>query len=195
LELGSAAIAIATAHGLWHAAVPVHFTLGGGLAGAQRLKEAEAEYTAAEAMALRGEREGPDEARAACAPLRVQARLGLGSVRHAAAGRARRPEGGARLPAARVLLLRASRQARARPPLWRGGARDCPFDGRTDARCVHFPVPRGNAHAAHRKRPARAAPPAARARDRARDPASRTGARVPPGVGRPSERGTRVPPA
>ena len=80
LELGSAAIAIATAHGLWHAAVPVHFTLGGGLAGAQRLKEAEAEYTAAEAMALRGEREGPDEARAACATLRVQARLGLGSV-------------------------------------------------------------------------------------------------------------------
>lgn len=80
LTIGNAAIAIATQNGLWHAAVPVHFALGAGLAGAQRLKDAEAQYAAAEAVALRGEHEGPEEARSACATLRVQARLGLGSV-------------------------------------------------------------------------------------------------------------------
>lgn len=80
LQLGDAALVIATAQGWWHLAVPVHFALGAGLIGAQRTREAVAQYTAAEAAATRGETEAPEEARAACKSMRLQARLGCGSA-------------------------------------------------------------------------------------------------------------------
>jgi hypothetical protein len=79
-QLGAAALGIATSQGWWHVAVPVHFALAAGLTGAQRLQEAMAEYVAAEATAARGESEGAEEARAACKTMRMQARLGSGSV-------------------------------------------------------------------------------------------------------------------
>lgn len=80
MQLGSAALAIATAQGWWHVAVPVHFALAAGLTGAERHQEAMAQYTAAEAAAVRGESEAPEEARAACKGLRLKARLGSGST-------------------------------------------------------------------------------------------------------------------
>jgi hypothetical protein len=80
MQLGSAALGIATAQGWWHVAVPVHFALAAGLTGAQRIQEALAQYAAAEAAAARGETEGPEDARPACKGMRLQARLGCGSA-------------------------------------------------------------------------------------------------------------------
>lgn len=80
LALGQAALTLAAAQGWWHLMVPVHCALAAGLAGAERLADAVNQYQAAEAAALRGQTEAPEEARPVCKTLRLQARLGTGSA-------------------------------------------------------------------------------------------------------------------
>jgi hypothetical protein len=80
LQLGTAAISLATSQRWWYAVVPVHFALAGGLSLAGRLEEAIGQFRAGEAAAVQGETDGPEEARAACKTMRLQARLGCGST-------------------------------------------------------------------------------------------------------------------
>ncbi len=80
LAFGQAALTLAAAQGWWHLMVPVHCALAAGLLGAERLPEAVGQYQAAEAAALRGETDAPEEARPTCKTLRLQSRLGTGSA-------------------------------------------------------------------------------------------------------------------
>ncbi|MGD8863780.1 MAG: hypothetical protein PVI30_27450 [Myxococcales bacterium] len=76
LSLGGLALQVAASQGWHHLAVPVHFALGGSLTGAGRHQEAVNHYTEAETAAVKGQSEGPDEAKDACKKLQLQARLG-----------------------------------------------------------------------------------------------------------------------
>ncbi len=80
LALGDRALALVAEHGLGLLGVPLRFALGSGLLGAGRVDDAIAQFEAAEAVAVRGEREGPADARATCRALRLHARLALASA-------------------------------------------------------------------------------------------------------------------
>jgi hypothetical protein len=83
-ELGAAALAIAAAQSWFHLAVPIHFALAAGFTSAGRFADSLACFKNAEHAALRGQSEGPEEARPVCRPLRLHARLGQGSTLFAA---------------------------------------------------------------------------------------------------------------
>ncbi len=79
-EIGERALAHVAEHGLWHLGVPIHFALASGLLAANRPAEAALSFTAAEAAAVRGEQDAPEDARAICKTLRLRSLLGLGSA-------------------------------------------------------------------------------------------------------------------
>jgi tetratricopeptide (TPR) repeat protein len=76
LDLGQRALGIAAAQRWFAPAVPIHFALALGLAGARRFAEAEGQYLEAEFVALKGEKAGDT----ACRKLRLRARLARGAL-------------------------------------------------------------------------------------------------------------------
>jgi hypothetical protein len=80
LALGEAALVIAREQDWFHMQAPIQFALAAGLNGAGRHEEAIARYWAAELAVSQGRVEGPEEAKAVCDRLRLQARLGRASV-------------------------------------------------------------------------------------------------------------------
>jgi hypothetical protein len=79
-QLGDRALALIAEHSLWHLAVPIHFALASGLLAANRSEDAVLQFAASEAAALRGEQQGPADARPTCRTLRMHSRLGHGSA-------------------------------------------------------------------------------------------------------------------
>jgi hypothetical protein len=73
---GTAALAITTAEKWWALAIPVHMALAGGLTAAKRNEDANRSYLQAESAAVEGQKAGDP----LCAKLRVQVRLGRGSL-------------------------------------------------------------------------------------------------------------------
>ncbi|MCP5069585.1 MAG: hypothetical protein GY946_23710 [bacterium] len=79
-RLGDEAVAIALAEKWYYATVPPFFALAAGYVAEERFADAIASYERSESRAEEGEREGPADARDACRSLRLQSRLGHGSV-------------------------------------------------------------------------------------------------------------------
>ena len=73
---GAAALAITSAEKWWALSIPVHMALAGGLIAAKRNEDASRRYVQAETAAVEGQKAGDP----LCAKLRVQARLGRGSL-------------------------------------------------------------------------------------------------------------------
>ena len=73
---GATALAITSAEKWWALSIPVHMALAGGLIAAKKNEDASRRYVQAETAALEGEKAGDP----LCAKLRVQARLGRGSL-------------------------------------------------------------------------------------------------------------------